>query len=540
MLFKHIKNKRILIIDDFQPFRRSLRVMLENMGAEQIDATFNANEAIKKCRRVQFDIILCDYNLGEKMDGQELHDELVHRGLVTPKTLFLMVTAEDSAPMVISSVICEPDAYITKPFGLPELRSRFKRLFSVKEALHNIHTAMEHGEDDQAIVLCDHVRAQNPRYTQYCLKLKSYLLMKNLRMNEARSLFESVNKELPLPWALLGQCKIHIYEENHAEAVALLEKTIELFPYFLPAYDLLSHSIHKLDNTEEAQNILETAVRISPKNVNRQVELAQLADLNNDKVTKLKAYRNAVKYGQHTRHKDSDNYVQLANSITEALSGSSSMKEKLMLNEAHETLKKVKQDFAHEDETLVRAGLSLAGLFDKSGKPDDAKSERKIALLKSEEIEEFSRPETLVEVAEGFIKEGDQQRASELLRDLQQRFPNETHLLLKHEELLKKPEVKEIRKLASEHNVEGVAFYKQKKLTKAANMFMLASDTEPSDPSYSLNAVQVLTEIASKDSASRYYKRALRYLERIELEEGDYRLKRYHKLKLIVSQLGKS
>ncbi len=537
MFDKRCQKKRFLIVDDFSPFRRSLKQMLEGMGATEIKAAATAADALELCDEYKFDVVLCDYNLGEEMDGQELHEELVHRGIITSRTLFLMVTAEDSASMVIASVVCEPDAYLTKPFGSPALRSRLNRGFDTKDALKVIHIAMELGDKGKAIALCDYVRKKSPRYSLQCLKLESNLLMEEERFEQAKTLFQSVNERVPMPWALLGEGKLDFFSEELGAASAAFERAIHFHQHFVPAYDWLAKVKVAQKDYVGAQKILEKAVRISPKNISRQLELARLADGNDDKKAYFRAYRNAVKYARYTRHRNADNYVKLANGICNVLESTTGLKERSMLKEARNCLTQVRQDFRKDEESQVRAGLGQAKLLDKDGQHSSAENQRKDALVRAESMEDFACPDTFIEVAEGYIEEGDEERAAEMLDKLEQSHPAERQLHKKRNKMFGSRNVGQMRELAAEQNEEGVALYKVGEHIKAAKFFMKASDSLPTDPSYALNAVQSLCDIAREEQSAGDVERATKYLDRINLAENDYRTRRYEKLRAQVAEL---
>ena len=105
-----------LLIDDFANYRSMLRSILLSCGAQHIDDTFNAEEALKKVAFNQYDVILCDYNLGDGQNGQQLLEEIMHRHLIPYGTIYIMITAENSQNMVMAAVEYRPDGYLNKPF----------------------------------------------------------------------------------------------------------------------------------------------------------------------------------------------------------------------------------------------------------------------------------------------------------------------------------------------------------------------------------------------------------------------------------------
>ena len=99
------KHKKILIIDDFSSFRRLMVRMLESLGAKDIDDAYSGDVAIRKMEGKAYDIVLCDYNLGhDKKDGQQILEEAKHRGLIRYSSIFVMLTAENTMPMVMGAV----------------------------------------------------------------------------------------------------------------------------------------------------------------------------------------------------------------------------------------------------------------------------------------------------------------------------------------------------------------------------------------------------------------------------------------------------
>ena len=67
-----LEGKKILIIDDFAEMRSTLRGMLASYGANDISMASNGEDAVDMICRKNFDIILCDYNLGDGKDGQQV------------------------------------------------------------------------------------------------------------------------------------------------------------------------------------------------------------------------------------------------------------------------------------------------------------------------------------------------------------------------------------------------------------------------------------------------------------------------------------
>ena len=133
-----LASKSYLVIDDFADMRSMLRSMLVAYGVTNIEMAGNGKDAIKMLAKKTYDVVLCDYNLGEGKDGQQLLEEGKDKGLIPYSTAFLMITAENTMEMVMGAVEYLPDDYLSKPFNKDMLRSRLEKVIVRKDDLHGI------------------------------------------------------------------------------------------------------------------------------------------------------------------------------------------------------------------------------------------------------------------------------------------------------------------------------------------------------------------------------------------------------------------
>ena len=109
--FKHLKmNRRILIIDDDLDMCTLLSRYLSRKGFET-DVAHSGSKGIVKCKEGNFDIVLCDYRLGDK-DGK---DVLVEIKAHKPETIVLIITGYSDIKTAIEVVKLGAYDYITKP-----------------------------------------------------------------------------------------------------------------------------------------------------------------------------------------------------------------------------------------------------------------------------------------------------------------------------------------------------------------------------------------------------------------------------------------
>jgi DNA-binding response OmpR family regulator len=112
----------ILIVEDDSAVRNLLAESFAREGHRTF-AVPDGTAALDYATTDRFDVILLDVALGAGMDGFEVCRELRRRRNVTP---IIMLTALDSEADAVLGLEAGADDYVTKPFGLAELRSRIR------------------------------------------------------------------------------------------------------------------------------------------------------------------------------------------------------------------------------------------------------------------------------------------------------------------------------------------------------------------------------------------------------------------------------
>src|SRR6202020_894379 len=112
----------ILVVDDEAPLRDTLTRSFSKEG-HTVEAVATGAEAIERAGGEQFDIVLLDVALGAGPNGYDVCRTLRARRNVVP---IIMLTALDSEADAVQGLEAGADDYVTKPFGLAELRSRIR------------------------------------------------------------------------------------------------------------------------------------------------------------------------------------------------------------------------------------------------------------------------------------------------------------------------------------------------------------------------------------------------------------------------------
>ena len=119
-----VRGKRILVVDDEEPVRMCLRMMLELEGHQVTEASDGA-EALNLFNIGEFDLVMTDLQM-PVMEGNKL---AVNLKLLAPSLPILMVTASGRARREAENPV---DALLNKPFTMAELRCALSKLLSVR------------------------------------------------------------------------------------------------------------------------------------------------------------------------------------------------------------------------------------------------------------------------------------------------------------------------------------------------------------------------------------------------------------------------
>jgi DNA-binding response OmpR family regulator len=112
----------ILLVDDDDPLREMLSRSFEREG-HRVTAVADGEAALVAAAERPYDIVLLDVALGAGPTGHDVARMLRSRRDVVP---IIMLTALDSEADAVQGLESGADDYVTKPFGLAELRSRIR------------------------------------------------------------------------------------------------------------------------------------------------------------------------------------------------------------------------------------------------------------------------------------------------------------------------------------------------------------------------------------------------------------------------------
>ena len=523
-------DKRFLVVDDFSDFRSSVKAMLWDMGGKDVDMADRGEDTLQMCRNKRYDIILHDYNLGSGKNGQQVLEELMVGKLISHQCIFVMVTAESSQAMVLSALEHEPDAYLTKPFNRASLAQRLDKLVERKQVLKPILQALDKQDAAAVLAACEDIARQDKRYAPLCLRHKANALRDLGRHEELERLLSAVLAERPLPWAyvLLGQL-LH-KRGDLSRAQATFEQGLQTFPMMPALYDGLAAVLLAQGDSQRAQQALEDALKLSPLAIRRQMQLGKLAMDNQDFDIASKAYRQAVDMGRTSRFKSPENYLGLAQALTQQ-AGDATLDKRVQV-EINQALGEMDKSYSGDPALQVRSRLTLAASLKKSGDPARAAKLTEEAVKAMADLPELFAADTALQVAGQLRDLGQAAASDQLLKTCVEVYGDDPAVMQGVAKQTSDAGILSGGKEAVELNRQGVRCYQQKQFDEALKLFRQALALQPKNISIALNTAQSLLRQGGEKPPAELLEECRACLEAVRMmPASDPRHERYQQLR---------
>ena len=484
-------DKNYLIVDDFVGVRQLLRESLRSLGAKNIDQASSGGEAMGLLARIRYDVVLCDYNLGDGKNGQQVLEEARVRNLVNPSTVWLMVSAEKSVESVMGAAEHQPDAYLIKPITEGVLLTRLNRVWHKKQIFRLIDQAYAEKDYLRAARLCDAAIEGHKAHELDLLRMKAKLMEKSGEPVKAREVYERVLEQREYQWARAGIAKIRMANGEFEQARQAFQSVIAENRYYIDAYDQLALTYQNLGKLEESCAILERAAKLSPNSVPRQRNLGNVALKVGNVQMAEKAFRKCIAIGEYSIMKTPDAYLGLARVCGQ----------KNDPKEALQLLLQVQREFAADyPDIALRSKITEGLVYHESG---DYRRARKAgdeleALLNATE----DRPDvpTCLELATLLFAVGVKDAPVELLCYVIRNNHDNPLLLDEVQKIFDKARlgdeglefIRASKKEATDLMNQGVLLWKTGKLKDAVEWMRQARKKVPNNQRILFNAAQIL------------------------------------------------
>jgi len=504
-----LSDKYGLLIDDIASMRTTVRIQLASVRLERCDQARNIKEAIDRLTNKHYDLIVCDYNLGDGADGQQFLELVRRKQLLPLSTAFLMITGETAYQQVSTAAEYSPDDYLLKPFTADTLGTRLLRIIEKKEALKPIYQYMgaKGGDKIKALAACEVLLAQKTRYNLEVLRIKGDLLLASGRATDALALYEEILGQRSTPWAEVGKALALTAIGDPDEARFLLEQTLVAYPNYLAAYDSLAELLVKTDKVA-AQQVVEQALKVA-STTQRQRELGSLALDNKDYSRAEDAFRVAVDRDRSGFFNSHDDYAGLAKSYVE----------QDKISEAMATVKDMGQRFKVSPELAGRQAALECQVHARAGNAEAAQA----ALTKALALQQQGGLDatTALEIAQACFASGQPEEAKKIIQAIAEDHQENEKILARAHAVFEAAGLEEegtlfleaTRKSMIRMNNEAVALAKSNELDKAIIMLVEAADRLPNNAQVAVNAAQaILMRIQTKGMDMGQISQAHRYI----------------------------
>jgi tetratricopeptide (TPR) repeat protein len=403
-----LKQSSALVIDDFQSMRAMVVGFLKAMGVPSIDNAGSAQEALALLAKRKYDVVICDYNLGQGQNGQQILEEAKHKNLIGFSTIWMMVTAEKTMDMFMGAAETKPDDYLLKPITESQLEARLIKLIEKKRSLEPIEKSAKAKDYIRAIALCDEQLKTPSTNTQEVQRIKSDLLVAVGDFPAAKAFFEHLLATRSMPWAKTGLGKVHFLTKDYFRAKELFQEVLDENKMYLEAADWLAKTLDALGDLEQAHNVLDKAMALSPNAAGRQKSLADAAFKNGKLDVAQTAYEKAIKLGENSVHKSASTFSGLAKVLNAKDDPEQALK----------VLDRSRGQFKDDPEAALQTAVLEGMAYHQMGQPKKAEA----ALASAEEL---MRSQTgnvnhavTMDMANAMLKLGQKDKAFSLLENV--------------------------------------------------------------------------------------------------------------------------
>ena len=403
-----------LIVEANPNMRTQLRNMLNMSGIAKVQFAVSAGVAVRKLRDTRFDLILCEYHIGDGQDGQHLLEDLRHNAIIPLATLFIMVTGERQYERVVSAAELAPNDYILKPFAADTLHDRILRALEKRDAFMPAYKLIEVGNVPDAIAYCTEAEGKFPQWALDFLRLRAELHVASGQADMAQHLYERILETRSVPWARLGLAKTLYMQKRFTEATDMLQALVSENDLFVDAYDWLARTREAAGHLESARSILANATALSPHRIGRLRRLGELSIETGDHEGAEKILSEVVRKGKYSDFRDPEDHVRLL----QAQLGKGDTAQ------AEATIRDLERSMAGLEKTRLCSALSSALVHVKKGNTQQA-SEALKPLLAEQGAAQSLSPKLKGELARACFASQLDDHGTEVVLDIMRNAPDE-------------------------------------------------------------------------------------------------------------------
>ena len=505
------KSKKLLLIEDCEPVRASIKGMLQQIGFEDITTAADALQAIAATKKASFDFVLADFDLGSGQDALQCFADMHQQAQLKVACCFLLMSAEPRRLPVLGALNGAPDAFILKPFSYLELEKRLAKAWNHRLKLRKAYQALRDGDTHSAQLELDQVINAHNSSSLLALRLMGEVLLQEASFAAAQKLYEQVLQQRDFSWAQLGKAVALLQQQEFDIAQSELQQLLGSDDVRPEALQWLAAAFMLQQDYPQAVQQLNELVKIQPTNVDAHQAIACALELDGKYDDAVKCWQKLIQQYRFSGFDRSEFYFALTRllldralqcraadlpaAIKKAADALSSMPNKLQNEQTDAAVAVLRARFDVLQGNYANAGQQLEQLDAMTLPP---------------------KPACLLDAAALALALGEMKLSEQYLQLHKEKRLALTDLIqLCHHQRARHMQLREpkLRQQIRQHNQNGMDLLAQGKATEALNTLNSAFTYMPCNPALLLNMLQALTELPADKKHQPLAKRILSALE---------------------------
>lgn len=417
------KSKKLLLIEDCEPVRASIKGMLQQIGFDNITTVADAAQAMPLAKKDSFDFILADFDLGGGKDALQFFTDLSRQAMLRVGCCFILMSAEPRRMPVLGLLQGAPDAFILKPFSYVELEKRLAKAWNNRVKLRKAYQALQQQDYKTAQLELDPVINAVNSSSLPALRLMAEVLMADHSYSAALKLYEQVSQQREFSWAMLGQAVALLQLEEHKAAESRLLALVEQDDARPEALEWLCCLYLRQANLELAGKQLAELMKLASVSLVAHKANGCIMLLNGQQDDSSKYWQKQIQQYRFSAFDQADYYFALTRIQLEQAQRASRQEFSARLKKAGDTLALMPQKLVNEgteaELTVLRAMLSLL-----QGNIAEAQQQLRQVLTDYNPVD----PESIVDIARLAFALGDMKQADAYLAKLKDYTPAKADL----------------------------------------------------------------------------------------------------------------
>jgi tetratricopeptide (TPR) repeat protein len=281
-----------LIIDEQRNQHQTLRPVLYQAFGKDPDSAYHLESAEQFISNKVFDYIIADPHTQDVQRFINLLLRLKKNGHIRPFTVLALTTSDSTSRLIAACADLAPDLMLVKPLKTGEFLTRITQSLERKALLRTPYMEFSRtGRVQETQKLLDRALrgAKNSQQQAQILRSMTEFNTEQNNLAQANASLQKLMKINQSPQTKLLEAELFLTKGQEAQAIKLLEETLQKNPLLIYGYDLLAEAKYKAGNGPEALAARAKANAINPMNSDRSTKLANeaynLGDLDLAKAT---------------------------------------------------------------------------------------------------------------------------------------------------------------------------------------------------------------------------------------------------------------